>query len=808
MARALLITPTRITHPVRLLIDPGPELTLISHQLTRTLNLHANNVHVPIIGVGSVPSGHTRGAVNFTLRSIHSNEAAELQAHVLPKLTIDILIGADSYGSILKPGVRSGTAEQPIAIHTIFGWAILGPINDPSHATHAHQGHLITNEHLHNLIFRFWELEQAPPSQAETLTSDEVTCEAHFLSTNSRDSQGRYSVRLPFKVDPTTLGNSKGIAQKSLERLLKRLANQPELCKLYKDFLAEYEGMGHMIEVEDHDPSPQGYYLPHHGVLRNGKIRVVFNGSCKTTSGHSLNDILHTGAKTQNDIFDVLLYVRKYRLLFITDIVKMFRQIRVHPEDRKFQRILWVEADDQLKTYELATVTYGETPALFLSGRAVQQLVFDEGERFPLTIEPLREGSYVDDISGGADDLHTLNAIATQVEGLCLKGCFPLSKWKSNHPDFIKTKSESPSSTESHEFHESTTKILGLAWQCAPDVLRFTGHTQPGAAITKRTILSETAQLFDPLGLICPVIVRAKILMQDLWSLKVGWDDKLMPQMIHRWTTFRAELSELSSLAIPRWLHTTSDTTMTELHGFSDASQSAMAAVVYIKVKHPHQAAEVTLVCSKTRVAPLQRLTMPRLELSAALLIVKLVTRVQEVLKLSEAPVTLWTDSAVSLAWINSDPVRWKEFVRNRVQEMHRTAPNATWKFIPGKQNPADCALRGVTPPQLITHKLWWSGPDWLARSPRQWPSFASTDANAATSELSPSAVHTASTTPNLPFARLLRYSSLTKVLRRTATVFQAVARLRRVPDSNLRTSPLTPADLQTALMFWIQAFQ
>ncbi|XP_048511951.1 uncharacterized protein LOC125501095 [Athalia rosae] len=640
--------------------------------------------------MGSVPSGSTKGAVDITLRSNHSDDQIDLHAHVLQSLTvelppvviigqswnhiadleladpdhlspgrIDILIEADSYGLIIiKPGVITGNPSQPIAIQTVFGWAVLGQAGPSSITAPAHQGHLISNLQLRELVSRFWEQEEVPASHQDSLSAEEAECEAHFIATHSRDSSGRYIVRLPFKSNAPPLGYSKGIAQRSLSRLLHRIVHQPNLHHLYTEFPTEYESRGHMEKVQSPTASADVYHLPHHGVMRNNKIRVVFYGSSKTTSGYPLNELLHVGPKTQNDTFDVLLYVRRHRLIFTTDVEKLFRQILVHPDDRKFQRILWIDDHSQTQEFELSTVTYGTTSAPYLSGHTLRQLLLDEGHDFLLAAEPFEKGSYVDDISGGADDLDPLNTIANQVEEMYLRGCFPLAKWNSNHPDFFKLNLP----------HQP-------AWQCAPDLLKFTGQYTQRAAITKRTILSETAQLFDPLGLISPVIVRAKILMQDLWQEKVGWDDILTPPIIQRWTSFRDELSQLSQLVIPRWLNLRADSSKVGVHGFSDASQVAMAAAIYLEV--------TTLNGSST-----------------------------STLQLQHVPVSLWTDSAVTLAWINSDPMRCKEFVKDRVQEIQQTSPNAIWRFVSGKQNPADCASRGFTPAQLINHKLWWSGPD------------------------------------------------------------------------------------------------
>jgi len=172
------------------------------------------------------------------------------------------------------------------------------------------------------------------------------------------------------------------------------------------------------------------YYLPHLGVLRENspttKLRVVFNGSSRTSSRLSLNDILHAGKKLQADITEILLWIRTHRILFSTDIVKMFRQIAVHKDDWDLQRILWREQDDRLVAYRLTTVTYGLNCAPYFALRTVQQLVQDEGHRFPRAITPLTKGRYVDDIFGGADSIVEVKEIIQQLTLLCEAGRFPL----------------------------------------------------------------------------------------------------------------------------------------------------------------------------------------------------------------------------------------------------------------------------------------------------------------------------------------------------------------------------------------------
>ncbi|XP_043271210.1 uncharacterized protein [Venturia canescens] len=370
-------------------------------------------------------------------------------------------------------------------------------------------------QELQDLLTQFWVQEEVPGSGESHLTPDEQECETQFLTTHKRHSDGRYVVRLPVKSTSGTLG---GFFQTAcLHRLQCKLNRDSNYKGLYDTFLGEYELLGHMTRVAgNHAPLRPIYYLPHHGVLTT-KLRIVFNGTCNTDSGISLNDILHTGAKLQRDISDVLLWVRRHRFVFATDIVKMFRQIRVHESDWDLQRILWVNKDGRVVPFHLTTVTYGTRSAPFLAGRALDQLVKDEGGKYPEAVVPFTKGRYVDDIYGGADQLADLITQAEQLIGICTAGCFPLAKWQSNHLKLLTAVGATSSTENARVFEECETKVLGLAWIPHTDVFKFTVHKYTaGEGITKRIILSEIAQLYDPLGFLSPVTIRAKVLLQRL----------------------------------------------------------------------------------------------------------------------------------------------------------------------------------------------------------------------------------------------------------------------------------------------------
>lgn len=795
-----------------------------------------------ILGIGSRSAGRTRGATTVTLSSIYDPTSNfEVTAFVLNALTstlpsfttsiqwehlqgllladpdflrpgpIDVIIGADSYGLLVEPEIIKGRATEPIAQRTLLGWIVLGPINDSTSSSVRIQ-HTSIDDKIDLLLSKFWEQEEIPSDSAPTPEPEEASCEQHFKDTHTRDNNGRYVVRLPFKASPSSLGDSFAGANRCLHQLLRRLSTNNSYRDLYNDFLQEYETLSHMARATNANTSRPRFYLPHHGVFRahstTTKLRVVFNGSFKTTSGVSINDILHTGAKLQRDTADVLLWIRRHRFIFATDVTKMFRQIAVHPDDWALQQILWVDSENQVVPYYLTTVTYGLSCAPFLAIRVMLQLVEDEGHNFPSAISPLTKGRYVDDIFGGADNLQELQETARQLQEICQRGCFPLQKWSANVKDALQhVTSESRTDAVSINSEDPDVKLLGIVWNSTEDNFKFTLQPSFHQDVTKRTVLSETASLFDPLGFISPVTVKAKAFLQELWLAKLHWDDELSATLHEKWLRFRASLSDLSLISLPRWLHLSSASKV-ELHGFSDASLLAMAAVVYLRSTSADGKTTVILVCSKTKVAPLKRLTIPRLELSAALLLARLMSSVQRTLELSEVPVSLWTDAEVALTWITSPPSRWKDFVRNRVASIQELTSKATWRYVAGKQNPADCASRGMTPRQLSTHRLWWDGPEWLSLPQTSWPSTSPNPSSDPDLEQRPGFAFVTTSDPEQQIWDLLgRYSSLTRLLRITAVCKRAVARFRRLPHTSM-SYPLTPGEVDEARHFWIRLVQ
>ncbi|XP_071652320.1 uncharacterized protein [Temnothorax longispinosus] len=256
----------------------------------------------------------------------------------------------------------------------------------------------------------------------------------------------------------------------------------------------------------------------------------------------------------------------------------------------------------------------------------------------------------------------------------------------------------------------------------------------------------------------------------------------------------------ISSLRIPRWLHTQRKKCTIELHGFADASERAYAAELYLKTSIDGGRSTITLLSAKTKLAPIQRVSLPRLELNAAVLLTRNAARAQKILKLVESKVKLWTDSRVALAWIRRHPARWTTFVANRVAEIQRELPDAVWNHVASRDNPADCASRGLFPRELVDHSLWWQGPPWMhgdaphATEPQEDDDIPKQRARA----------HVATRAEPAEPEILSRFSSLSRLLRVTAWC----RRWLRVLRPHEAMPALTAQELEDAQWAWIRVTQ
>ncbi|XP_062558044.1 uncharacterized protein LOC134222916 [Armigeres subalbatus] len=447
------------TVPCRALLDSGSDSNLISETLARQLNLVMDNINLPISGLNNA---ETR--VKYKLRTKISSRVnsfnAILEFLVVPKITtnlpmmkvdirswcippnaaladpsfhepqeIQMIIGAELFFALVKNGrVKLGDGN-PMLVETDLGWIVSGPVktHSPRHPRANCQLN-ICEEQINHTLVKFWELESV--QEASPLTSKEQAIEKHFEQTHFRDDTGRYTVRLPFNKNKGQLGDSLETARSRFNRLLRSFTNETKHAR-YTEFMTEYQTLGHMVEVFD-EPD-HCYFLPHHAVYKESstttKIRVVFDASAKTSSGVSLNDVLGVGPTV---LITILLRFCCYPVVLTADIPKMYRQVQIHEDDRKYQRILWLNSKNEIGVFELATVTYGCASAPFLATRALMQLAKDEALELPVGARVIEENSYIDDFLTGGNTNDEVIEIYKQLAEILRRGGFGVHKFCSN----------------------------------------------------------------------------------------------------------------------------------------------------------------------------------------------------------------------------------------------------------------------------------------------------------------------------------------------------------------------------------------
>ena len=403
-----------------------------------------------------------------------------------------------------------------------------------------------------------------------------------------------------------------------------------------------------------------------------------------------------------------------HRIALTTDVSKMYRAIELVSSDREFHRFVWrSEPNQTLRDYRMTRATFGVSASCFAANMAVKQNAIELVDKYPLAVDVVHNSFYVDDGLTGADDVESAITLQRQLQDLFAHGGFMLRKWNSSEP--LVLQAILPELLESKEVHSISglekgyTKTLGLEWNTAIDTFRVTiSKFPPSETVTKRILISDIAKVFDVLGWFAPATVSMKILLQRVWEVRVSWDDPV-PEAIQKiWQQWRSELPSLACKSVSRcYFPKNAHIVSLQIHGFSDASEDAYAGVVYLRMVDSAGAVHTSLVVSKTKVSPIKRLSIPRLELCGAQVLARLLHYVKEIFQVRLSEVYAWTDSTIVLNWLTGNPRRFKTYVGNRVSEIVDRIPPNRWSHVASADNPADCASRGIFPSELLDHELW-----------------------------------------------------------------------------------------------------
>ncbi len=769
---------------VRLLFDTGSEESFMRTKIADILQLRGPHLTKNIIGFNGVASEVEGRQVDFWLHPATDEAGAGppkpilvsaftvktvcgtiRPQHVDPRkffsikperfaqdyphdqLTIDLLIGVREFYNIVSTSfVKSN--EGPVAVGSKIGLLVSGQLKKYSDSLPV----ISMQSSLDTVLKQFWEVESLGIRDTEqTVTQDNIFVKESFQRTiRFCLTVERYFISLIFRPE-ITLKSNFDIALKRLNYTEKKFMRRPDKALAYKEQVQEVLQKDWAEEVDLDLATSKGlresgtYYLPHSIVERpdaeTTKNRLVFDGSCRNSSGVSLNDALFSGPKTQADLFLLLLSFRLHRIVLKADLSKMFHTFCLENNDRDYVRFLWRDSPDEpVKVYRWKRLPFGLNQSPFLAIAGVGHHLVHHAEEFPQASAALQRSLYVDDYVGGASTVSDAIELRREISTLMGLGGFHFAKWISNSQEVLSTIPEADRAAASalvfqeKDFElseEPINKALGISWNPKTDHFSYYGYAsithEPGKE-TKRTLCSKMSRIFDPTGFLSPFTIRAKMLMQACWLAAIGWDDPLPEAIDQEWQQWLHELPQLSAFSPPRCLLPKGEILRMELHMFSDASEKAYATVAYLRFVETSVVAtegpiQCGLLAAKSRVAPLKKLSLPRLELLGILLSVRMALQIAKELGIEKSSVTFWSDNTTSVQWLRKSPNHWTTFVANRVAEIQSNFSPQQFMHLPGKTNiSADIGSRGCSAGELSSLSEWLTATSFLYDPEELWP--------------------------------------------------------------------------------------
>ena len=727
--------------------------------------------------VVDLPCVYSRQTIPAKRNQIPTKESALKWPHLQPiadklleynkTMPVGLLIGANCINAIKPLEIIPGNYNEPYAQNTVLGWGIIGNVSTEDENDDLVVNKVVCEEvklgdqmkenkyvipevtketfnedmkNLHNLF----NLDFATGvHDEETGLSVEDRKFLEIMEQDMKFEDGHFELPLPLKNDKLKPPNNYGMAMRRLMNLKVKMLKNPQFQKDYSDFMEEIIKQHHaeIVPESEVDTSEKVWYIPHHGVYhpkKPHKIRVVFDCSCKFKD-FCLNENLLQGPDLTNNLVGILCRFRMNKVAFTCDIQQMFHQVKVRPEHRNLLRFLWFKDNDMngpIVQYRMTVHVFGakSSPSVvnFALQSAADKFKTDETQA---AAEFIKTDFYVDDGIKSVNSLDEAITLLKNSQELCKLGGFCLHKFVANHPAVIKSLSpkEMAQSVKNLDLTKDEIPVertLGIEWHTNTDEFCFKVKNvkKPN---TRRGVLSIVSSLFDPLGMISPFILSGKKILQLLCKKDLGWDDPIPEDLEKEWMSWLHQIEDLDKIKLKRcYAPLNIEVKEYQLHHFSDASEKGYGQCSYLVQIDYHGNSYVSLVMSKARVSPMKTFTVPRLELTAALVSVKVSNFLKRELKIPITKEIFWVDSKVVLGYIFNEAKRFKIFVANRIQEIRKYTLPSQWKYVNTKSNPADLCSRGVTVQELSKSKLWWSGPNFLKENYDEQPEYYEVDSD------------------------------------------------------------------------------
>ena len=533
-------------------------------------------------------------------------------------LELDILIGSNFLWNFQGQQTIRGGIDEPVAISTKLGWVISGPLKRKYFNDCATNLFCIQNDEVYFAgiekmtsldkdVTKLWDLDSVGVRPVDTIYTDVVD---NIIFTGER-----YAVGFPRKVGHKQLPSNYANCISRLKSQIKKLQNNPDLFNECHKIVNDQEENG-IIEKVSELPTAEGeYYMPNQIVVREQaettKERMVFDASSKEGKRDtSLNDCLHIGLPLTPMLFDILIRFREHNVALVGDIEKAFLNVEIDPADGDSLRFPWVREDGEELSpvvYQFNRMVFGVNSSPFLLNAVIRYHLDKLKETDPGLAIKLSENFFVDDLYAGAESLQASKELYEKAKGTMLQAGLKLRKWKSNNEELrehiqnIESQENTWSRTKCSEKTslkpgKNTTTVLGIGWDVTSDMLEvyIEKMKTDGTIVTKRLLV--------------------KALFHDLCMAKYDWDDELPVEKCKIWEELVRDSEAVKSVSVPRSIHSTylNKNVKYSLHGFGDASTKAYCAVIFLISETEDGQKHSQLVCSKTPLAPLKCLTVPR----------------------------------------------------------------------------------------------------------------------------------------------------------------------------------------------------
>ncbi|CAG9138054.1 unnamed protein product [Plutella xylostella] len=803
------------------MIDGGSTISLIDSRLAEKIGAEGPRVNLNLQGaVGETKRENDSLAVAVTLHtstgSFYLPKIRTVDSLRLPTQKVDrkliesclhlqdvpleeydgypeILIGQDYLQLILIRENREGRANEPVASRTNLGWVLHGFVSSSCKVNKEFTNHLHHSEadvELHELVNDYFRVDSLGVKHEENDKFSPGEQRAmSILDAKTRKIGDRWETGLLWRSDDVALPENKGSAVQRLKVIERMMDVDPAFSIDYSKQVDNLLEKHYAEEVHETLAGPRLWYLPHFGVRnpsKPGKLRLVHDARAET-KGISLNTELLAGPDLLNSLVGVLFRFRERAVAVTGDIKEMFMRVKINEEDQKSQLFLWrgMNRDQPPRTYKMTSMIFGAKSSPCTATYIIRKNADQYAESHPRAVIAIKRRHYVDDY---CDSVDTVELVA-DVTAIHIAGGFEIRGFVSNKSECLPEPTETPSVSLLQT--ESSQRTLGMIWKPQKDALGFDlsfkkleadivdGSQKP----TKRQMLKVIMSVFDPLGFLGPLLIRGKILLQQLWRSGVKWDELIGDTFTRTWSEFLIDLKSCEEFMVPR-CYGFSAFDQFQLHVFVDASEQAFSAVAYLR-RHN---GEVAFAAGKCRVAPLKLITIPRLELQAALMGARLGATVQREHDLNIVDRFFWTDSRVVWHWLQNNPQDKKSFVSNRISEIRELSNSDEWKWLPGELNVADEATRAK---RHDTTKLkWTTGPDFLKLTEDRWP------------KITPPTIlddieytMATRTRPAMPLPDINRFSRWLRLIRASANVILFVERLRNKSRVSLESRHMDRAE-------------